>query len=57
MKIIKAFLGVPDGHVYPIEHQPGDECPPELEAAAVELGAVEIAPENKAAKPKSIKGK
>ena len=39
MQLVKPFLGVPDGEIYPIQYQPGDECPPELEAAATELGA------------------
>ena len=41
MKAIKAFKGVKDGEIYPTEFEPGDEVPPELEAAAVELGAAE----------------
>ena len=36
----KAFFGVPDGEIYPVEYQPGEECPPELEAGAVALGAL-----------------
>lgn len=36
----KPFKGVPDGGIYPIDYEPGDECPPELEAAAIECGAV-----------------
>jgi len=39
MQLVKPFLGVPDGEIYPVQYQPGDECPPELEAAAAELGA------------------
>lgn len=39
MQLIQPFLGVPDGEIYPVQYQPGDECPPELEAAATELGA------------------
>jgi hypothetical protein len=39
MQLVKPFLGVPDGEIYPVQYQPGDECPPELEAAATELGA------------------
>ncbi|TQK10244.1 hypothetical protein [Herbaspirillum sp. SJZ107] len=40
MKLAKHFQGVPDGKIYPVQYQPGDECPPELEAAAAELGAL-----------------
>ena len=41
MKAIKAFKGVKDGDIYPTEFAPGDEIPPELEAAAIELGAAD----------------
>ena len=41
MKLNKPFKGVPDGEIYPVEYQAGDECPPELEAAARELDALE----------------
>ena len=41
MKAIKPFKGVKDGEIYPTEFKPGDDIPPELEAAAIELGAVE----------------
>ncbi|AUZ06351.1 hypothetical protein ADP71_31730 [Vitreoscilla sp. C1] len=39
-KLTKKFYGVPNGEVYPIEYQKGDECPDELMAAAIELGAI-----------------
>ncbi len=39
-KLTKAFRGVPDGEIYPIQYQPGDECPPELEAGARASGAL-----------------
>jgi hypothetical protein len=39
-ELIKLFLGVPDGKIYPVEYKPGDQCPPELEAGARELGAL-----------------
>jgi len=41
MKLAKPFLGVPDGEIYPVQYEPGDTCPPELEAAATALGAAE----------------
>jgi len=41
MKFAKPFLGVPDGEIYPVQYQPGDECPPELEASAMTLEAIE----------------
>lgn len=41
MKFIKPFYGVKAGDIYPTRFQVGDDCPPELEAAAIELGAVE----------------
>lgn len=39
MQFTKPFQGVPNGEIYPVNYQPGDECPPELESAATELGA------------------
>jgi hypothetical protein len=39
MQLVKPFLGVPDGEIYPVQYQPGEECPPELESAATALGA------------------
>lgn len=44
MKLIKPFKGVPAGEIYPVEYEPGDECPPELEAGARELGALDEGP-------------
>ncbi|WP_287917125.1 hypothetical protein [Comamonas sp.] len=41
MKATKPFKGVEDGEIYPTEFEVGDEIPPELEAAAVELGAAD----------------
>ena len=38
MKVVKPFLGCPNGHVYPITIKAGKECPPELEEAARALG-------------------
>lgn len=40
MKFTKPFRGVPRGKIYPVEYQPGDECPPELESAAQATGVV-----------------
>lgn len=40
MKLTKAFRGVPSGKIYPVQYEVGDECPPELEAAATEQGAL-----------------
>lgn len=39
-KFSKPFEGVPDGEIYPITYQAGDECPAELESAAESLGAL-----------------
>lgn len=52
MKFIKSFYGVTAGEIYPREFAAGDDCPPELEAAAKSVGALEVkaearAPENK----------
>lgn len=41
MKFKTTFRGVPAGEVYPVTYEPGDECPAELEKAALSLGAVE----------------
>ena len=41
MKVIKEFQGVREGDVYPTTIAEGEECPAELEAAAIFLGAVE----------------
>ncbi|WP_202413840.1 hypothetical protein [Duganella sp. CY15W] len=40
MKFKAQFQGVPNGEIYPVQYEPGDECPPELLNAAIELGAV-----------------
>jgi len=37
----KAFEGVRDGEIYPTKFAKGEECPPELEAGALALGALE----------------
>ncbi|MBB5875889.1 hypothetical protein [Xanthomonas sp. 3498] len=49
-KLIKPFRGVPDGQIYPVEFAAGDECPPELEAGALEVGAIEAVDPDAAAK-------
>lgn len=36
----KPFRGVRNGDIYPTEFAPGDECPPELTAAAIARGAL-----------------
>lgn len=40
MKFTKPFQGVPDGQIYPVQYQAGDECPPELLASATALEAI-----------------
>lgn len=40
MKFIKPFKGVKSGDIYPTDFAKGDECPPELEGAALQCGAV-----------------
>jgi hypothetical protein len=40
MKFIKEFSGVKDGEIYPVDFKPGEECPKELEASALALGAL-----------------
>lgn len=39
-KLTKPFQGVKEGEIYPTDFAPGDECPPELQAAAESLGAL-----------------
>lgn len=45
MKLTKDFKGVPAGAIYPVEYLAGDECPPELHAAACAVGALPSADE------------
>ena len=45
-KFIKAFRGVPEGKIYPVEYAAGEECPPELEAGALAERALEQADES-----------
>lgn len=41
-KFIKPFYGVPNGEIYPVQYNVGDEIPEEFLEAAEELGAVEV---------------
>ena len=41
-KFIKHFYGVPNGEIYPVHYNVGDEIPEEFLEAAEELGAVEV---------------
>ena len=50
MKFIKPFYGCKAGEIYPVWFEAGDECPPELEAAAIETGVVEVKAAAKAKK-------
>ena len=40
MKFIQPFKGCKQGDLYPTQFAVGDECPPELEFAAMDVGAV-----------------
>ena len=40
MKFIKNFSGVRRGEIYPTEFEKGEDCPLELELAAMDCGAV-----------------
>jgi hypothetical protein len=40
MKLTKAIFGAADGEIYPREYGAGEDCPPELLAAAIEAGAI-----------------
>lgn len=50
MKFIKPFYGCKAGEIYPVWFEVGDECPPVLEAAAIETGVVEAKASAKAKK-------
>ena len=39
-KLTKPFEGVQDGEIYPTQFAKGDECPDELVAAAIAMGAL-----------------
>lgn len=39
-KLTKSLFGAPNGEIYPREIPAGEECPPELEDAAREAGAL-----------------
>lgn len=41
-KLIKPFRGVPEGEIYPVQFVAGDDCPPELEAGALSVGALSL---------------
>lgn len=45
-KVTKAFMGVPDGSIYPIQFNPGDEVEGDLAREVIAAGWA--APENKA---------
>ncbi|CAJ5371817.1 bacteriophage protein [Burkholderia pseudomallei] len=51
-KLIKPFKGVKNGEIYPTLLEVGEECPPELEDGARELGALEGADNKKPATAK-----
>ena len=40
-KFAKPFSGVPDGAIYPVQYEPGQDCPPELEPSAQAMGVLE----------------
>ncbi|WP_294994247.1 hypothetical protein [uncultured Stenotrophomonas sp.] len=42
-KLIKPFRGVPEGEIYPVQFAAGDDCPPELVAGALSVGALRLA--------------
>ncbi|MBN5173065.1 hypothetical protein JY430_13165 [Stenotrophomonas maltophilia] len=41
-KFIKPFRGVPEGEIYPVQFVAGDDCPAELEAGALSVGALSL---------------
>ena len=52
-KLKKPLFGVAGGEVYPRSYEAGEECPPELVAAAEEIGALETAKETGLRLPKA----
>ena len=52
MKLKSPIFGVPDGEIHPREIPAGEECPANLEAYAVEIGALEIKAAKKAPETK-----
>lgn len=52
MKLTKDIIGVADGEIYPRTFAAGEECPPELEAAALDAGALEVKAAKKAPETK-----
>jgi len=44
VKLVKDLVGVVAGEVYPKVILAGADCPPELEAAARDAGALEVTP-------------
>lgn len=40
LKFIKPFKGCKQGDIYPTQFTEGEECPPELEDAAIDAGVV-----------------
>jgi hypothetical protein len=51
-KFIKPFKGVPKGEIYPVQYEVDEDCPEELEAGALELGALEGSDDKKTATAK-----
>jgi hypothetical protein len=58
-KLIKSLFGQPNGEYMPRVIPAGEECPPELEEAAIESGALEkvelVPPDNKKVAPAETK--
>lgn len=48
MKFTKPFHGCKAGEIYPTQFETGDECPPELLAAAEAMGAIDAGTKGKA---------
>lgn len=56
-KLTKDIFGVVAGDIYPTTIEAGEECPPELEEAAREAGALEeVTPEEVTPAVKNAKG-
>lgn len=52
MKLTKPIYGAANGEIYPRVYAEGEDCPPELEAAAQEAGALAVKAVKKAPETK-----
>jgi hypothetical protein len=53
MKLLKQLKGCRTGDIYPTTFSSGEECPVELEEAAISLGVVDVAKKKNPTRKKS----